>query len=224
MAHTPIHPSQSDLPEQVWLASRSPRRKALLETLGLQVEVFLAQNGPEAEALEAPQAGEMPLPYVERVTRLKLHIALQAMMTQGLHGVVLAADTTVALHNTILGKPEDPAHAQRMLTQLSNTAHHVHTAVAVAKLGPHGVIGELALAVQSSEVTFAPLPATFIQAYIASGEPFDKAGAYGIQGVAGQYISHISGSHSGIMGLPLFETGQLLRHIQSAANQAAHKH
>ncbi|HEX4917378.1 MAG TPA: Maf family protein [Limnobacter sp.] len=224
MTHIPVHPSQCDLPERVWLASRSPRRKALLETLGLQVEVFLAQNGPEAEALEAPQAGEMPLPYVERVTQLKLHTALHAMAAQELEGVVLAADTTVALHHTILGKPENPSDAQLMLAQLSGTTHHVHTAVAVAHLGPQGVIGQAVLAVQSSQVTFAPLPATFIQAYIASGEPFDKAGAYGIQGIAGQYISHISGSHSGIMGLPLFETGQLLRHIQSAANQAAHKY
>ncbi|WP_370261418.1 nucleoside triphosphate pyrophosphatase [Limnobacter sp.] len=223
MPNTPVHPSQCGLPETIWLASRSPRRKALLETLGLTVQVYLAQGSAEAEALEAPQAGEAPLPYVERVTRLKLQTALQAMQAEGLSGIVLAADTTVALHHTILGKPESPQQAELMLKQLSNTIHHVHTAVAVAKLGRNGALADVALAVQSSQVGFTHLPDSFIQAYIASGEPFDKAGAYGIQGIAGQYVSHISGSHSGIMGLPLFETGQLLRHIQSAAQSSTPK-
>lgn len=201
------------LPQRVWLASRSPRRRELLATLGVQPEVFLAQEAPQAEALEAPQADELPLPYVQRVTLLKLNQAMQALQAKGEKGIVLAADTTVALGQQILGKPDNAAHARAMLEALSGTVHQVHTAVAVAVLGQ---ARPPLLAVQSSDVHFAHLPAAFIEHYIASGEPFDKAGAYGIQGSAGQYVRYISGSHSGIMGLPLFETGQLLRQIQIA--------
>ena len=215
-----IMPIHSGLPTTVWLASRSPRRLELLQTLGLDVRVFLAQNSPEAEALEAPFENEDPLRYVQRVTQLKLNAALQAMRSQHLSGLVLAADTTVALNNTILGKPQDAAEAFQMLRSLSNTTHEVHTAVAGAWLNTHGTAPVTANTVQTSHVEFVTLPETFIHAYIASGEPFDKAGAYGIQGIAGQYVRHISGSHSGIMGLPLFETSELIRHIQIVAQAA----
>ncbi len=215
--NTPVLPEHSGLPGQVWLASRSPRRLELLQTLGLQVQVFLAQSSPEAEALEAPFEHEDPLLYVQRVTQLKLNAALEAMRAQQFSGLVLAADTTVALNGNILGKPENAAQAIQMLQSLSNTIHEVHTAVAGAWLSNHGRTLAAQNTVQTSHVEFAPLPETFIHAYIASGEPFDKAGAYGIQGIAGQYVRHISGSHSGIMGLPLFETSELIRHIQTVA-------
>ncbi len=213
---TPVRPEHSGLPAQVWLASRSPRRLELLETLGLKVQVFLAQSSPEAEALEAPFEQEDPLLYVQRVTQLKLNAALEAMRAQRLSGLVLAADTTVALNGHILGKPQNATEALAMLNGLSNTTHEVHTAVAGAWLDNKG--GTAAQnAVQTSHVEFSKIPETFMHAYIASGEPFDKAGAYGIQGIAGQYVRHISGSHSGIMGLPLFETSELIRQLQTAA-------
>ena len=213
---TPVRPEHTGLPAQIWLASRSPRRLELLETLGLKVQVFLAQSSPEAEALEAPFENENPLLYVQRVTQLKLHAAIKAMQGQQLSGLVLAADTTVALKGNILGKPQNAAEAFQMLQSLSNTTHEVHTAVAGAWLDNKG--GTTAQnAVQTSHVEFSKIPETFMHAYIASGEPFDKAGAYGIQGIAGQYVRHISGSHSGIMGLPLFETSELIRQLQTAA-------
>ena len=215
--NTPVLPEHSGLPGQVWLASRSPRRLELLQTLGLQVQVFLAQSSPEAEALEAPFEHEDPLLYVQRVTQLKLNAALEAMRAQQLSGLVLAADTTVALNGIILGKPQHASEALTMLQSLSGTTHEVHTAVAGAWLHIDGSTTATKSTVQTSHVEFAELPETFIQAYIASGEPFDKAGAYGIQGIAGQYVRHISGSHSGIMGLPLFETSELMRHIQTVA-------
>ena len=215
--NTPVLPEHSGLPGQVWLASRSPRRLELLQTLGLQVQVFLAQSSPEAEALEAPFEHEDPLLYVQRVTQLKLNAALEAMRAQQFSGLVLAADTTVALNGNILGKPENAAQAFQMLQSLSNTIHEVHTAVAGAWLHVDGSTTATRSTVQTSHVEFTKLPETFLHAYIDSGEPFDKAGAYGIQGIAGQYVRHISGSHSGIMGLPLFETSELMRHIQTVA-------
>lgn len=215
--NTPVRPEHSGMPKHIWLASRSPRRLELLQTLGLNVQVFLAQNSPDAEALEAPFEHEDPLLYVQRVTQLKLNAALEAMRTQQLNGLVLAADTTVAMNDAILGKPQNDVEAFQMLRSLSGTTHQVHTAVAGAWLNPNGSTTATAHAVQTSDVEFANLPETFIHAYIASGEPFDKAGAYGIQGIAGQYVRHISGSHSGIMGLPLFETSELIRQLQIVA-------
>ncbi len=127
---TPVRPEHSGLPAQVWLASRSPRRLELLQTLGFTVQVFLAQSSPEAEALEAPFEQEDPLLYVQRVTQLKLNAALEAMRAQRLSGLVLAADTTVALNGHILGKPQNATEALAMLNGLSNTTHEVHTMVA----------------------------------------------------------------------------------------------
>lgn len=213
MPMPPVPPTASQLPSWVWLASRSPRRKALLETLGIEVRVFLAQNTPEAEALEEPLVDEDPLLYVQRVTHLKLNTAVQALRLQNQQGIVLVADTTVALNQRILGKPAHAEEARNMLNQLSGTTHQVHTAVAVCNLSLYaqGPSAAICAAIQTSQVHFANLPETFIEAYIRSGEPFDKAGGYGIQGIMGQYTQYISGSHSGIMGLPLFETSELLR-------------
>jgi septum formation protein len=211
---TPTVPNTvSQLPSWVWLASRSPRRKELLETLGIEARVFLAQNAPEAEALETPQPDEDPLLYVQRVTHLKLNAAVQALHAQNQQGIVLVADTTVALNQRILGKPVDAEEAHNMLSSLSDTTHQVHTAVAVCNLSQyaHTPSVDICAAVQTSQVHFSSIPKAFIEAYIRSGEPFDKAGGYGIQGIMGQYTQYISGSHSGIMGLPLFETSELLR-------------
>lgn len=220
-AHNPIQPDNLGLPASIWLASKSPRRKALLSTLGIQPHVFLAQTGEDAERLEDPFTGEAPLAYVERVTALKLDLAMQGLKKAINQGdckslgidLVLASDTTVALHGSILGKPQSPLEAEQMLNTLSGQIHQVHTGVAVGLVQT----GEVLHTVQTSDVEFAPLPSEFIRAYIQSGEPFDKAGAYGIQGIAGCYIRRISGSHSGIMGLPLFETAELLR--QAMSNQ-----
>lgn len=218
---TPTQPEVLGLPASIWLASKSPRRKELLSTLGIHPHVFLAQTGPEAERLEAPLPDEDPLVYVRRVTALKLKLAMDGLKTALANGdrlglgcdIVLASDTTVALNNTILGKPQNADEAEGMLNALSGKTHQVHTAVAVGVIAT----GAILQTVQTSEVEFSTLPAEFIQAYILSGEPFDKAGAYGIQGIAGRYIRRISGSHSGIMGLPLFETAELLR--QAVSNQ-----
>lgn len=198
------------LPDHIWLASKSPRRKQLIQTLGLDAEVFLAQQGDQAEALEQAQEGEAPLDYVERVTLLKLKAAIEALSAQGKTGVVLAADTTVARGSEILGKPLNAEQAREMLLSLSDQSHQVHTCVAVAHL-KIGQEANMHFKTQSSEVHFGRIPEAFIDTYIESGQPFDKAGGYGIQGVIAQFITRINGSHSGIMGLPLCETALLLK-------------
>ena len=197
----------------IYLASQSPRRAQLLEQLEIRFELLLADEAEDAESLEQALHNEAPRAYVQRVTELKLDAAVARMQRRGLEGVlksapVLCADTTVALGRTIYGKPADSADAQRMLTQLSGQTHRVLTAVAVQ----HGRKRLTALSV--SQVTFAPLSALQIKAYVATGEPMGKAGAYGVQGKAAALIERISGSYSGIMGLPLFETARLLRELR----------
>jgi len=160
----------------------------------------------DAESLEAVLAGESPTAYVQRVTALKLDAAVRRRARRGLPAApILCADTTVAIARTILGKPEDGADAARMLASLAGRTHRVMTAIALQ----HGDRRLAALNV--SHVRFAPIGPARIAAYVASGEPLGKAGAYGIQGRAAAFIEHISGSHSGIMGLPMFETAELLR-------------
>jgi septum formation protein len=190
----------------VYLASQSPRRAQLLDQLGVRHELLLADGDEDAEALEAGRRGELPVAYVERVTRAKLAAARQRLRVRALpFAPILAADTTVALGARILGKPADAAHAQAMLTALSGRTHRVLTAVAVAS-------GRRTLfALSVSRVHFAAIAAAEIEAYVASGEPFGKAGAYAIQGRAAAWIERIAGSYTGIMGLPLYETAQLLR-------------
>ena len=193
----------------VYLASQSPRRRQLLEQLGVRYELLLPAPDEDAEALEATIAGELPLHYVERVTRAKLHSARTRLRARGLPAApILCSDTTVALGRRILGKPADAADAVATLSLLSGRSHRVITAVALG-WGRSGDYKE-ALLTNVSHVRFAPLSQTQIARYVDSGEPFGKAGAYAIQSAAAAWIAHIDGSYSGIMGLPLFETAQLL--------------
>ena len=192
--------------EFVYLASQSPRRRQLLEQLGVRYELLLPDAGEDSEALEAVKPGEAPAAYVRRVTGLKLDAALARLARRGLPSApVLCSDTTVALGRTIYGKPEDERDAARMLRELSAHTHRVLTAVAVQA-------GRRRLdALSDSRVTFAALGPAQIRAYVASGEPMGKAGAYAVQGRAAAHIARIAGSYTGIMGLPLHETAGLLR-------------
>jgi len=190
----------------IYLASQSPRRRQLLEQLGVSCELLLAGPGEDSEALEAVLGGESPTAYVQRVTQLKLDAAVARLKKRGLPAApVLCSDTTVAMGRRIYGKPEDEPDAERMLSELAGGTHRVLTAVAVQ----HGRKRVQALSV--SRVTFAPLSRAQIRAYVATGEPMGKAGAYAVQGRVAMFISHLSGSYSGIMGLPLHETALLLR-------------
>ncbi|MBP6902211.1 MAG: septum formation inhibitor Maf [Burkholderiaceae bacterium] len=199
----------------IYLASQSPRRRQLLDQLGVPHRPLLPEPGPEAEAAEALEAvlpGEAPAAYVQRVTALKLKAAQARARGRGLPPApILCADTTVALGRRILGKPADAAEAAAMLAALSGRAHKVHTAVAVAA---SPTSRKPLAALSSSTVEFAALPAMAIAAYIATGEPFGKAGAYAIQSAWGGRIARIAGSYTGIMGLPLFETAELLRQLR----------
>ena len=190
----------------VYLASKSPRRQELLRQIGVNFRVLEPLDAEAAEALEAPLPAESPAVYVRRVVRAKLEAALASLEPRGLEPApVLAADTTVAVGGRMLGKPATPEEARQMLRLLSGRTHRVLTAVALARSSRREVI------VNVSRVSFARLGAAEIDAYVASGEPFDKAGAYGIQGAAGAFARRIEGSYSGIMGLPLYETARLLR-------------
>ena len=192
----------------VYLASQSPRRQQLLDQLGVKHRLLLPLNDEDAEALEVHHLGESPADYVQRVTDLKLQAALKRLRRLGWpKAPVLCADTTVALGRRILGKPESAADAAQMLARLSGRQHRVLTAVAVGS----GRVRHAALSV--SQVHFTELKPAQIRAYVATGEPMGKAGSYAIQSQAAQWISRISGSYSGIMGLPLFEVGVLLRRI-----------
>lgn len=194
------------VPTFIYLASQSPRRAQLLDQLGISHRLLLAPPDEDAEALEAVQGSESPTAYVQRVTALKLDAAAARLKRQGLPPApVLCADTTVALGRTILGKPDNAQDAARMLQLLSGQTHRVLTAVALH----HD--GRSTAALSVSRVRFAPLSPAQIEAYVGSGEPLGKAGAYGVQGAAAAFIEHIAGSYSGIMGLPLFDTAQLLR-------------
>ena len=193
----------------IYLASRSPRRRELLSQIGVKFEPLLFREGPrqDEDTDEEVRSGEQADDYVRRVTRLKVEAAWQRIVIRrGLQRKpVLAADTTVALAGEILGKPTDRADAERILKLLSGTQHRVLTAVSLAFEGRYEMV------VSESLVTFAALDEARIAAYVQSGEPFDKAGAYGIQGRAGAFVERIEGSYSGVMGLPLYETAGLLR-------------
>jgi septum formation protein len=193
-------------PDFVYLASQSPRRGQLLSQIGVSHRPLLPGPDEDAEALEAERAGELPGDYVQRVTLAKLHAARRRRLATGLPAApILCADTTVALGRRILGKPRDADEAIATLTRLSGRTHRVITAVII------GVGNRQRLALSVSRVHFAVMPAQSIAAYVAGGEPFGKAGAYAIQGGVAAWIERIEGSHSGIMGLPLFETADLLR-------------
>jgi septum formation protein len=201
-------PARTRKHKMIYLASQSPRRRQLLEQLGVQYELLLPDPDEDSEALEEARRGEAPAAYVTRVTGLKLDAALARLKQRGLPPApVLCSDTTVALGRTIYGKPADERDAARMLRELAGATHRVLTAVAVQS-------GRRRLqALSASRVTFAALTPAQIRAYVASGEPMGKAGAYAVQGRAAAHISHLAGSYTGIMGLPLHETAQLLRSL-----------
>ena len=193
-------------PRFVWLASQSPRRAQLLQQIGVAYRLLPPDADEDAEALEAERPGELPAAYVRRVTRAKLRAAVARLRRRAEPPApVLCADTTVALGRRILGKPADAAEARAMLQALCGRTHRVLTAVAL-----HDGRRTRA-ALQVSHVRLAAMPVAAVDAYVAGGEPFGKAGAYAIQGAIAAWIEHIEGSHSGIMGLPLYETAALLR-------------
>jgi septum formation protein len=191
----------------VYLASRSLRRRELLRQIGIGFEVLLLREAPgrPVDFDERPHADESAVAYVERIARHKATSGWARLSQRRLlRHPVLAADTTVALDGEILGKPADRQEASRFLQRLSGRTHAVHTAVAVH------FEERLEVAVSSSEVEFGVLTEQDIRRYVATGEPMDKAGAYAIQGRAAVFVRQVYGSYSGVVGLPLFETSQLL--------------
>ncbi|MGH6640941.1 MAG: Maf family protein [Polaromonas sp.] len=189
----------------IYLASQSPRRRQLLEQLGVRYELLLPDGDEDTEALEATQKNESPTAYVKRVTGLKLDAANARLQHRQLPPApILCSDTTVAMGRTIYGKPDDARDAVRMLRELAGATHRVLTAVAVQQ-------GRRRFeALSTSRVSFDAMTAAQIRAYVATGEPMGKAGAYAIQGRVAVHITRINGSYSGIMGLPLRETALLL--------------
>jgi septum formation protein len=190
----------------IYLASQSPRRRQLLEQLGVRHELLLPDAEEDAESLEAVLKNEAPATYVQRVTGLKLDAAVARMKRRKLPAApILCSDTTVAMGRVIYGKPDDAKDATRMLRELSGGTHRVLTAVAVQ-------VGRRRFeALSTSRVSFDELTPAEIRRYVASGEPMGKAGAYAVQGRVAMHISQIDGSYSGIMGLPLRETALLLK-------------
>lgn len=190
------------LAPQIYLASRSPRRGELLTQIGVRFAVL------PSDVDESVLPGEAPEHYVMRLAQEKAKVCVDRIVRQGLASLpVLAADTTVCVDGIILGKPGDDLDAAAMLRALSDRWHAVHTAVAL------GMAGRVEVMLSSTQVELAPLTDAEIAAYVASGEPRDKAGGYGIQGLAGAFVRRIEGSYSGVMGLPVYETAQLLKKI-----------
>jgi septum formation protein len=181
----------------LYLASQSPRRRELLEQLGVDYGLL------DVDVPERREPGEPPADYVRRVAREKAGAGLLKVMSSP-HAVVLGADTEVVLGDTVYGKPADAADAARMLGELSGRTHEVVSALWLVSAGREEH------AVSVSQVRFAELDAATIEAYLASGEWQGKAGAYAIQGRAGAFVAHLAGSYSGVMGLPVHETWQLL--------------
>jgi septum formation protein len=198
------------LDRSIYLASRSPRRRELLGHIGVKFHLLLFRNRPGAapDIDETPQPGEEPRDYVMRLARAKAAVGWKRMLERNLpQAPVLAADTTVALEGRIFGKPQDRGDAERMLAELSGRRHEVLTAVALQ------FDDEVETALSVSDVQFRSLAQDEIRAYVASGESDDKAGAYAIQGRAALFVAEIRGSQSGIVGLPLYETAQLLQKV-----------
>jgi len=194
--------------KRIYLASRSPRRRELLKQIGVPFELILLREDLRrgVDIDEMPLADESPGVYVLRIARTKVEMAVRQIAYRALpQKPVLAADTTVVFDGQIVGKPDDAEHAARILRALSGREHQVLTAVAVA------LREQIETQISVSSVWFRDLSETDIRRYCASGEPLDKAGAYAIQGRAGAFVTRISGSYSGIMGLPLMETTELLQ-------------
>ena len=194
--------------KSIYLASRSPRRRDLLKQIGIDFELLLLRSDPRrgVDVDETPQPDEAPRAYAVRIARAKAEAGVRALSMRGLrHKPVLAADTTVMLGEHIIGKPESREHAAQILTALSGREHQVVSVVAVAYRD------QLDERVSVSSVWFRAISAQEVRRYIDTGEPLDKAGAYGIQGRAAAFVTRIEGSYSGIMGLPLAETTELMQ-------------
>ncbi len=181
------------------LASQSPRRAEILQRLGYTLHTHAVDID------ETPHPKEKPQDYVQRLAITKNHTAHAQLSHDKIHIPIISADTCVALNTQILGKPSHQEHAATMLRLLSGKTHQVYTSVAVQYQGI------LRYVVQTNHVTFKTLSEQEITAYIATGEPMDKAGSYGIQGLGGLFVSHLAGSFTGVMGLPIFDTVQLLQ-------------
>jgi septum formation protein len=193
---------------RIYLASRSPRRRELLKQIGVSFEVLLfREHGLRGRDLdEAPRAGEAPDAYVTRIAKEKAEAGWQRVVQRSLpRHPVLAADTTVCLRDKIYGKPADRAEAITMLRELSGREHRVLTAVVLCFEGHDDAV------LNENVVRFRSLEDAEIAQYVDTGEPFDKAGGYAIQGRAAAFIPEILGSYTGVMGLPLYETASLLR-------------
>jgi septum formation protein len=198
------------LPARIYLASRSPRRRELLTQIGVHFDLLLFRGSVrhDDEVLEDAVPGEHPEDYVCRVARAKAAHGAKLARERGLPAhLVLSADTTLDLDGEVIGKPRNEADAVAILARLSGRTHRVLTAVAVASEQ------RLEHILSISEVRFRPLDDDEIRRYARTGEPLDKAGAYGLQGRAAMFVEEIRGSHSGIVGLPLCETALLLRHF-----------
>ena len=195
---------------RIYLASRSPRRRELLTQMGIAFDTIVFRDGlrADSETDETPHSGEEPVAYVERVARAKVVHALKIVYERKLPlRPVLSADTTLEFNGQIIGKPVDMADAVAILRRLSGQTHRVLTGVAVNH------VGRTEFVLSSSEVRFRNLDEEEIRHYVISGEPMDKAGAYGIQGRAGMFVEHLAGSFTGVMGLPVCETGELLKRL-----------
>ena len=197
----------NNFPPRIYLASRSPRRRELLTQMGVHYDVLLLrETSGRSDLDETPITNEQPAAYVARIALSKADIGWQRVCQRGiLRHPVLGADTMVTLDNEILGKPGSVENAITMLTKLSGRTHQVMTSVALAfQCQTHQLTS-------ISEVTFKHLSSTEIEQYASSGEPLDKAGSYAIQGRGAMFIRHLTGSYSGVMGLPVFETAELLQ-------------
>ena len=191
----------------IYLASKSPRRRELLKQIGIQFELLMMrEQSPRVDVDEAPLRDESAHVYVQRIVLLKSAMAAKVMRERRLPPrLIVTADTTVTIDGEVLGKPVDRDDAVRMLKRLAGQSHQVLTAIAVA------TGNEVKHALSTSFVAFAPLSDDEIKRYVDSGEPMDKAGGYAVQGLAARFIVKLSGSYSGVMGLPLYETTTLLR-------------
>ena len=198
------------LENRIYLASRSPRRRELLKQIGVNFEVLIMRSFPtvRADVDETPNPGESPGDYVVRIATNKAMTGWTRALERRLPRLpVLGADTTVTIDGEIIGKPANTEDAAKILRKLSGREHEVYSAVAVA------MNDNVTTRLSCSRVRFSELSDPLIQDYVDSGEPMDKAGAYGVQGRAATFIAEIDGSYSGIMGLPLYETAQLLKQV-----------
>ena len=194
--------------KRIYLASRSPRRRELLKQIGVSFELVLLREDPRrgADVDETPLRDEPARDYALRIACAKAEVAAEQTMRRGLLAYpVLAADTTVVCDEEIIGKPADAEDAERILSRLAGREHRVLTAIAIATRD------QVEARLSESAVEFRPLTPEEIRRYVATGEPLDKAGAYAVQGRAAAFVTRISGSYSGIMGLPLAEAAALLQ-------------